>query len=482
MKISTALTWILLILLLGLIPLVGCSIPEIPRGSPDRGTPFITDGTAARDFIFEFLSRKYGFGLSAADLNWEQVDLFPDAHGDASAIQYTAGSFWMVVAYPLVAPEKITFSIQAKSDAQDFSWNGLLDPYGHILEIEVSEKDPSPTVTQTPPLITTALATNPPSQPSTPSPRPTDLPGPSSTPTISGLCNRAGFIGDITIPDGSNFAPGTSIIKTWRLQNTGSCTWTKDYDLVYIRGPQMDGSDAIPLPHDVRPGENIDISVDLITPADPGGYKGFWMLRSQEGENFGLGFTGNDTFSVILNVLEKNPELRYDFAFNFCSAIWRSETGRLSCSNTTTEKYGSVRLLKNPTLETRDENQLGLQMHPKEEVHGWIDGTYPYSTIQEKDHFRAAVGCLKGYVHCNVSFYLDYESADGTINHLGRWEEVYDGAITLVDIDLSALKGQNVRFILGMEANTKDVEDAQGIWLAPRIEEKSGSGNTGNPN
>jgi hypothetical protein len=472
MKTYMMRTWSVLFITLGLIVLVSCSGTDYREVVSDRGTPFITDGVTARNFILEFLSRKYGFGIQVADLNWEAVDLIPDSQGISSAVEYSTDGIRMVVTYPLVSPEKISFTIQANLDEHDFSWYGLLDAYGHVSEITISTQEPTPT--ETPALLptNTPIPTNTPTQPPTPTPQPASITGPTFTPTLSGPCNRAGFIGDVTIPDGSNFAPGTSIIKTWRLHNTGICTWTKDYDLVFIRGAQMDGSDAVPLPHEVKPGENVDISVDLITPADPGGYKGFWMLRSQDDKNFGLGFTANDTFSVILNVLEKNPDLRYDYAFNFCSAIWRSETGRLSCSNTTTEKYGSVRLLKNPTLETRLENQLGLQLHPKEEIHGWIDGTYPYSTILEKDYFKAAVGCLKGYVHCNVSFYLDYESADGTIHHLGRWEEVYDGEITQINISLSALAGQNVRFILGMEANTKDVEDAQGVWLAPRIEEQ----------
>jgi len=469
-------TWNVILITLGLVVFVGCSGTDVQDVVSDRGTPFITDGKTARDFILEFLSRKYGFGLSAADLNWAEVDLLPEAQGASSVVEYSTDNIRMVVTYPLVSPEKIIFTIQANLDEHDFSWNGILDAFGHISVIAVSAREPTPAETPTPPPTATPLPTNLPPQHPTPSPRPTDLPGPTLTPTLSGPCNRAGFIGDVTIPDGSNFAPGTSIIKTWRLHNTGICTWTKDYDLVFIRGEQMDGSQIVPFSHEVRPGENVDVSVDLVTPSDPGGYKGFWMLRSQDSENFGLGFTAKDTFSVILNVLEKNPDLRYDYAFDFCSAIWRSETGRLSCSNTTTEKYGSVRLLKNPTLETGIKTQLGLHMHPKEEVNGWIDGTYPYSTILEKDHFRAAVGCLKGYVHCNVSFYLDYESADGTIKHLGRWDEVYDGEITQVNIDLSALAGQSVRFILGMEANTKDVGDAQGVWLAPRIEEQSGSG------
>ena len=48
-------------------------------------------------------------------------------------------------------------------------------------------------------------------------------------------CDQAAFIRDVTVPDGSPFAPGETFTKTWRLQNTGTCTWTtSNYTLVYV--------------------------------------------------------------------------------------------------------------------------------------------------------------------------------------------------------------------------------------------------------
>jgi hypothetical protein len=39
-------------------------------------------------------------------------------------------------------------------------------------------------------------------------------------------CDQAQFIKDVTIPDGTVIAPGTSFKKTWRLKNIGTCTWS----------------------------------------------------------------------------------------------------------------------------------------------------------------------------------------------------------------------------------------------------------------
>jgi hypothetical protein len=109
-------------------------------------------------------------------------------------------------------------------------------------------------------------------------------------------------------------------------------------------------------------------------------------------------------------------------------------------------------------------------VHPYEERGGWIEGLYPTYDIEEGDRFRAWVGCMNDYRRCDLTFYLDYEDSDGRVFNLGEWPERYDGEVTQIDIDLSDLDGENVRFILGVEANTRNLEDAQGFWFVPRIE------------
>ncbi|HGJ66308.1 TPA: hypothetical protein ENS27_13160, partial [bacterium] len=50
----------------------------------------------------------------------------------------------------------------------------------------------------------------------------------------AGRCNWAGFVADVTVPDGTSFAPGAAFIKTWRLKNIGTCTWTGKYGLSFV--------------------------------------------------------------------------------------------------------------------------------------------------------------------------------------------------------------------------------------------------------
>lgn len=119
---------------------------------------------------------------------------------------------------------------------------------------------------------------------------PTNTLAPTATATKTTPCNRIGFVKDVTVPDGKVFGPGDAFTKTWRLRNTGSCTWNDDYDLVFDSGDKMGGGDVVNITiGSVEPDETVDISVNLVAPAEVGEYRGDWLLRSDDNQVFGLG-------------------------------------------------------------------------------------------------------------------------------------------------------------------------------------------------
>jgi hypothetical protein len=135
-----------------------------------------------------------------------------------------------------------------------------------------------------------------------------------STPTVTqtvvyqiattSLCDVAGFVDDVTIPDGTEIEANSTFTKTWRLSNDGTCTWTSDYDVVFLSGDSMSDEDSFPITSGtVSPGETIDISVELVAPEDTGNYIGYWILRNASGSTFGIG-TGQYSFYVEINVVE----------------------------------------------------------------------------------------------------------------------------------------------------------------------------------
>ena len=449
----------------------GCSAePDQGSATQPANPPIITDPITARNFILEYLNRKYGLETPGSDAIWETTDLLGADQETSAAYQYISDPIIVVITYPKIAPENTTFTLTVTRGDPSFSWNGLLDAYGKIRELAYVVASPTATLTSSPQPSNTPSPTPTPTETPTPSPTPAPTTTQTSTPDP---CNWASFAGDITIPDGTNFVPGTDFIKIWRIKNIGSCTWTTDYDLVFVKGDLMGAREVIPIPGEVQPEESIDLAIHLRAPQIVGEYRGFWILRTPDGDQFGLGFGANQTFWVSISVLESIGGFRYDFGLNLCSAIWRSAEGRRSCAETIDDPDGYVRVLENPKLESGAEDKTAIWLHPNEAQYGWIDGTYPYFKINEGDHFQAWVGCLEGYGHCNVTFYLNYEDEDGRIIQLGRWRELYDGEITAIDIDLSNLAGRSLRFILGMEADTQTVDETQGFWLLPRIEDLS---------
>lgn len=131
-------------------------------------------------------------------------------------------------------------------------------------------------------------------------PQPSNTPNSSPTNTETTPCNKAGWVKDVTVPDGTEFTPGETFTKTWRIKNVGSCTWNNDYDLVFDDGDHMGGPAVVNLSiGTVEPNETVDISVDLKAPSTPGDYKGDWLLRSDDSQVFGLGNTNSPVYVEI---------------------------------------------------------------------------------------------------------------------------------------------------------------------------------------
>lgn len=124
------------------------------------------------------------------------------------------------------------------------------------------------------------------------------------TPTL--FPEKAGFVDDVTVPDGTVLTPGQSFTKTWRLKNAGSSTWTSDYSILYLTGEEM-GLKSAPLGKIVPPGESVDVSVDLKAPAIPGAYRSYWKLLTPQGKLFGVGPLADEPFYVDIQVVLPTP-------------------------------------------------------------------------------------------------------------------------------------------------------------------------------
>ncbi|MEA3310388.1 MAG: NBR1-Ig-like domain-containing protein [Chloroflexota bacterium] len=116
-------------------------------------------------------------------------------------------------------------------------------------------------------------------------PPPTDTPAPDVS-DPGGCTLNARYVADVTVPDDTEFAPGTTFHKVWRVRNSGTCTWEAGLQLLFVSGESLGGPAAVAVPA-VAPGANTDIGVDLAAPATPGTYRSTWQLQTAEGVRFG---------------------------------------------------------------------------------------------------------------------------------------------------------------------------------------------------
>lgn len=122
--------------------------------------------------------------------------------------------------------------------------------------------------------------------PATDTPRPTPAIALEIPPTAV-ECDDADHIEDINVPDGTVMLPGQDFVKTWRIKNIGSCTWTTNYTLVY--GGYTIKMDGVPLPLSVSvpPGAEVEVSVQFKAPPTPGEYISYWRMQNAQGYPFG---------------------------------------------------------------------------------------------------------------------------------------------------------------------------------------------------
>ncbi len=297
---------------------------------------------------------------------------------------------------------------------------------------------------------------------------PTATPFSTPPPIPSPGCNRASFVADITVRDGTTFAPGQAFTKTWRLKNSGSCAWTKNYALVFYSGEQMSAPTLVNLPWPVSPGAMVDVTVNAIAPAMPGQYRNDWILRNESGALFGIGPNGDKPFWMLINIVGTPPitNTGYDFVSNLCAAEWRSGAGILPCPHVNGDSRGYA-LAQQTRLEDGSTATAAILTHPQNKYDGYIQGTFPTFTIQPGDRFQARVGCEHN-VSCYVTFRLEYLTAGGALRIFWKWSEKNEGKTYKVDLDLSPLAGQSLRFVLTTLAAGSAIND-RAVWSEPRI-------------
>ncbi len=326
---------------------------------------------------------------------------------------------------------------------------------------------------------------------------PTITPGPVTVPPSA--CDKAQFIADVTVPDGTVMNPGATFTKTWRLKNVGTCAWSKSYQLVYSSGEQMGAPSSAAFTQDVPVGQTVDISINMTAPSAAGSYRGYWMFKNASGALFGIGIQANRPWWVDIKVSgptvtpggpTKTPtptvtpggptvtpgaNMAYDFASNACAASWFSGAGALPCPGSDGDAKGFVLKVSSSKLESgTTDPRPGILTFPQNVQNGYIQGFFPAFRVQSGDRFRSVINCEGGATNCYVVFRLDYQTGSDPIKTFwGPFGERYEGLFYTVDVDLSSLAGKDVKFILTVLAAGTAAGD-RALWVGPHIYRASG--------
>ena len=285
------------------------------------------------------------------------------------------------------------------------------------------------------------------------------------TPTPSGSCDQAAFV-DETIPDGSQFPPGTVFTKTWTLRNAGSCTWNADYDVVFSSGTRMNAPDVTPLAKEsVPPGSSVTISIPFTTPLEGGSYRADFKLRNADGVLFSFK-NPSQTFWVEIQVMTG----KIDLVAMACSIRWTSGAGELPCPGLPSDTRGFAYTDFAPVLENgaRDD-EAALWLGVQQVQDDILLGTLPIMLIPDNAKFSTILGCASDQEFCDVIFRLSYQEGSQPLVEIAHWQNTYDGKLLSISQDLSSLSGKSVRIILQLEAKGSPQGDVIHL-LAPVIQ------------
>lgn len=126
---------------------------------------------------------------------------------------------------------------------------------------------------------------------------------PTSGPTLVSAPSDPNCIGAELVaedpPDETVFKPGVFFWKTWTIKNLGTCTWDSTYKLIFWSGDLMGGLVSYPLPEEVPPGDQTDLTIYLQAPETQGMFTGYWRLQTPWNANFGVGPYSQAFFAKI---------------------------------------------------------------------------------------------------------------------------------------------------------------------------------------
>jgi hypothetical protein len=97
----------------------------------------------------------------------------------------------------------------------------------------------------------------------------------------AGVWARSNPIDGTIVDSGSKF----TVVVT--LLNTGTSTWSTDYEIRFVDGDQMGAPDSMKMPLAVPPQMSVDFTFEFTAPSTPGTVRSNWSIVNANGVAFG---------------------------------------------------------------------------------------------------------------------------------------------------------------------------------------------------
>lgn len=248
----------------------------------------VDTGLTSRDFLFTYDKPEQAVNdLRAGNIDLVMIDLQPAILYLSDPALVLAGQGLNQQRYAIAIPQGAG-ALKSRIDGALLALQneGVLSQLAQTY-LGLNPEDIIPPPTPVPTQVPTA----------TPTTAPTQVPtlGPTPVPTPAPCIDAMEYIQDLNYDDQNltNFPvlnPGQAFRKGWRIRNTGTCAWDSSFFLRYVRGnepaAQMNGQPT-PILGLVQPGQTYDIFVNLIAPAAPGKYVGYWQMHNRSNTPFG---------------------------------------------------------------------------------------------------------------------------------------------------------------------------------------------------
>jgi len=363
------------ILFVSLVMLTACapavSIPDVPRGTPINLTSVPT-AQVSREAQVQSVE------IQTLQTNQPQINAFIRGNLTESCatlgenlVKYASGTFQITVfvnspadigCAQVTTPFEITIPLNTK-DLPTGTYTVIANGVSAVFTLPVENPTSSPA-----PIVTTA-------------------------PTSSACVDSAAFMGDVTIPDNTIVASNTAFTKTWRLKNTGTCTWDGSYLVAYISGATMSqqpGYWIVPQGQTVSPDQTVDVSVGMTSPVGNGNYVSYWGLKKVNGEFMPIqgGASGN-SFYVKIKVSDGGSNTGSITAVSI--DIEREEGSGAVCSVDATYFVHAYITADGPTTATYEINSTAgqvaagnFQTSPTGPVSPVVNGTVGFDQADSK--------------------------------------------------------------------------------------------------